>query len=136
MDYEKRFNKIEEKDKWESRAKEYMNDKGKAKDLLEDAKKKAELKKNGPIGELWDKLQLLFQVFRDWINGSYKEIPKGSLITLIIGLAYFVTPIDMVPDFIAGLGLFDDAAVLGFIIKQLNDDLESYKVWRENSNIQ
>ncbi len=32
--------------------------------------------------------------------------------TLIAALAYFVLPTDMVPDFIAGLGFTDDAAVL------------------------
>ena len=130
MDFINRFNNKEEKEKWESRAKEYIDDKGKAKDLLENAKKKAEKKKNGPIEEFWDRLQLLFQLFKDWINGSYKEIPAASLFTLIVGLVYFVTPIDIVPDFIAGLGLFDDAAVLGLIIKQLNGDLESYKTWK------
>jgi uncharacterized membrane protein YkvA (DUF1232 family) len=32
--------------------------------------------------------------------------------TLLAALAYFVLPADMVPDFIAGLGFTDDAAVL------------------------
>ena len=45
MNYEKRFNKKEEKEKWEAKAKEYMNDKVKAKSLLDDARKKAERKK-------------------------------------------------------------------------------------------
>jgi len=31
---------------------------------------------------------------------------------LLAALAYFVTPIDAIPDFIAGLGFTDDAAVL------------------------
>jgi uncharacterized membrane protein YkvA (DUF1232 family) len=31
---------------------------------------------------------------------------------LFAALAYFVTPIDLIPDFIAGLGYTDDAAVL------------------------
>lgn len=31
---------------------------------------------------------------------------------LVAALAYFVTPIDLIPDFIAGLGYTDDAAVL------------------------
>ena len=126
----KKENNKEEKEKWESRAKEYMDDKGKAKALLKNAKNKAEKSKNGPIEEFWDRLQQLFQLFKNWINGSYKEIPAASLFMLIVGLVYFVTPIDIVPDFIAGLGLFDDAAVLGLIIKQLNGDLESYKTWK------
>jgi uncharacterized membrane protein YkvA (DUF1232 family) len=32
--------------------------------------------------------------------------------TLLVALAYFVLPFDIVPDFVAGLGFTDDAAVL------------------------
>ena len=37
--------------------------------------------------------------------------PNRVRITLMAALAYFVVPLDMVPDFIAGLGFTDDAAV-------------------------
>lgn len=36
--------------------------------------------------------------------------------TLFAALAYFVTPIDAIPDFVAGLGFTDDAAVLAAAI--------------------
>lgn len=119
-----------EKTKWESKAEEYMNDKDKAKGLLDEAMKKAEDSKKGPIGEIWDKVQLLFEVVRSWLNGEYKEIPKGSIIMIIIGLIYFVVPVDIIPDWIIALGLFDDAVVLGFVIRQLGSDLENYKIWK------
>src|ERR1051325_856556 len=35
---------------------------------------------------------------------------------LIAALAYFVTPIDLIPDFVAGLGYTDDPAVLAAAI--------------------
>jgi uncharacterized membrane protein YkvA (DUF1232 family) len=35
---------------------------------------------------------------------------------LFAALAYFVAPIDVIPDFIAGLGYTDDAAVLAAVI--------------------
>lgn len=37
--------------------------------------------------------------------------PNRVRITLMAALAYFVVPVDMVPDFIAVLGFTDDAAV-------------------------
>lgn len=37
--------------------------------------------------------------------------PGRVRVTLMAALAYFVIPTDMVPDFIAGLGFTDDAAV-------------------------
>ncbi len=35
---------------------------------------------------------------------------------LFAALAYFVTPIDAIPDFVAGLGYTDDAAVLAAVV--------------------
>lgn len=38
--------------------------------------------------------------------------PLRARLTLIGALAYFVAPIDLVPDFVIGLGFLDDASVL------------------------
>jgi len=40
--------------------------------------------------------------------------------TLLGALAYFILPIDMVPDFIAGFGFTDDAAVLAAAISMVS----------------
>jgi uncharacterized membrane protein YkvA (DUF1232 family) len=120
------FDKI--KMQFSRKANEYAKDKKKTEKLLKDAIKKA--KKSGPLEEIWDKLQLLFGVVRDWIKGDYTKIPIGSIVMIVIALLYFVSPIDIVPDFLPG-GLVDDALVLGFVFKQINSDLESYREWLE-----
>jgi uncharacterized membrane protein YkvA (DUF1232 family) len=38
--------------------------------------------------------------------------PTRARLTLIGALAYFVSPFDVVPDFILGLGFLDDASIL------------------------
>jgi uncharacterized membrane protein YkvA (DUF1232 family) len=40
------------------------------------------------------------------------QTPTAARLTLIAALAYFVTPFDLVPDFLLGLGFLDDASVL------------------------
>jgi uncharacterized membrane protein YkvA (DUF1232 family) len=40
------------------------------------------------------------------------QTPRGARLTLVAALAYFVMPVDMIPDFLAGLGFVDDASVL------------------------
>ena len=115
------------------KAKEYAGDKEKTGKLLRDAAKKANdlEKKKGPLEEIWDNIQLLFGMVKDWISGEYKEIPVGSIVVIIMGLLYFVSPVDIIPDFIPG-GLVDDALVLGLVIKQVKSDIEKYKAWKES----
>jgi len=119
--------------KFGGKAKELANDKEKSAKLVKDAIVKAEkLEKTGPLEKLYDRLQLLFGIVKDWANGSYKDVPKGSIITIIIGLIYFLSPIDLWPDILPA-GFVDDAFVLGLVIKQVNSDLEKYKIWKQNN---
>lgn len=118
--------------RFESRADEYINDGEKASELLENARKKAG-KKKGSLAKIWGRVQLLFNLFEDWIKGRYKVIPTKSIVMIIVAIAYFVFPLDLLPDFIVGLGFIDDVAVLGFVIGQINSDLEDYKVWKEQN---
>lgn len=86
--------------------------------------KKEELK------DAWKNVLLLIDVVRDWKDGSYRDIPKRTIILLVAALLYLVTPMDMVPDFIPLTGLLDDAAVIGFVVNQVSQELEKYKSWK------
>lgn len=118
--------------KYNSKAKEYMNDKEKGEELLRKAHKKAKANE-GKLEDVWEKLQLAIEMSRAWFNGSYRKVPIGSIATIIIAVLYLVSPIDMIPDFILGLGYLDDAAVLGFAFKQVASDLEKFKIWKEEN---
>lgn len=47
-----------------------------------------------------------------WYAVQDDETPTAAKGMMLAGLAYFVIPTDAIPDFIAGLGYTDDAAVL------------------------
>ena len=118
--------------KYKNKASEYFEDSEKASKLLDDARKKAD-KKKGLLSDIWEKVQLFFSIFDDWIKGRYKVIPTKSIIMIIVALLYFVFPLDLLPDFIIGLGYIDDIAVLGFVINQINNDLNDYKEWKNST---
>jgi uncharacterized membrane protein YkvA (DUF1232 family) len=46
-----------------------------------------------------------------WYAVQDRETPASAKGMMLAGLAYFVLPADVIPDFIAGLGYTDDAAV-------------------------
>ncbi|MFP3322361.1 YkvA family protein [Planococcus sp. SIMBA_160] len=118
--------------KYESKAREYFNDKEKVKNLFNNAKQKAETDKDA-LEEIAEKLQLLLAALQAWFKGTYKEIPKKSIIMIIAAIIYFVSPVDLIPDMIPGFGYIDDAAVIAFLIKQLTEDLEKFKSWKETN---
>ncbi|MGI6451066.1 MAG: YkvA family protein [Desulfitobacteriia bacterium] len=121
----------QEIDKWKEKAAKYIDNPKKTENLLGLAWQKAESAKNNQaLSNIWDKIQLLFSLVRDWANGNYRGISKSALLAVIAGLIYFVSPLDIIPDFLVGLGLVDDAAVLGLIIKQIDQEIIKYKQWK------
>ncbi len=123
----------QEINRWEKKAQGYIDNPKKTESLLSKVLKKAEDSKHHEvISSIWDKIHLLFSLVRDWSNGAYKDISKSAILAIIGGLIYFVSPIDVVPDFWVGLGLVDDAAVLGLIINQLDKELIRYKEWKKH----
>ena len=63
------------------------------------------------------------------MSGRYKEFPLGSLIALVGALLYFLSPVDLIPDTLPGIGYLDDITVLGIAVKFAYTDLEAYKEW-------
>ncbi|WP_152046991.1 YkvA family protein [Aureimonas psammosilenae] len=61
------------------------------------------------------------------------QTPAASKGILLAALAYFVMPIDIVPDFIVGLGFTDDVAVLLAAFKAVQNNIrpEHYDKARE-----
>lgn len=123
---------VKEQEIYEGKSSEYL-DPNKAEALLQKAIRKAKDKK-GSLGEVWEKLQLFFELIKAYFKGEYRNVSKGTILTILGAIIYFVSPIDMVPDFIVGLGILDDAAVIGFAIKKISVELEEFQRWKHEES--
>ncbi len=52
------------------------------------------------------------------------ETPAGAKAMMMAALAYFVAPVDAIPDVLVGIGYTDDAAVLAAVIALLHRHLK------------
>lgn len=91
--------------------------------------------KVGKVSELIDEIKLLGSMIVDYKDGKYRKIPKSSIILIIAGFIYFLSPVDLIPDFILGLGYLDDVAVFNFILAKLITEIENYRQWKNVSVI-
>ncbi len=125
----KQYAKAVEKTK--SKAEEYLRDPKKTKKLLEDAAKKSNRyeKNRGPLDKVWSYLTALYRLLRAYFRGEYRDIPWTSIVLATVGIIYFVSPIDLIPDFIPVVGLVDDAGVIFLVVKQIKADLDNFLAW-------
>ena len=87
-----------------------------------------------PLSPIWDKILLMLNFLSDVFSGRYKEVPWKTIAAISGAILYFANPMDLVPDFIPGLGFLDDASVIGFALKLVDEDLKKYQVWKEESS--
>jgi uncharacterized membrane protein YkvA (DUF1232 family) len=55
-------------------------------------------------------------------------VSKKNLALAGLGILYLVSPLDVIPDFLPG-GFSDDAAVIGFIIRKLRNEVVAFEAW-------
>jgi uncharacterized membrane protein YkvA (DUF1232 family) len=115
-------------------AKRILEEQSQLKALFGQVSKKLQ-KLNGShkqINELLEHVQLFLRMIKKSFSGEYSSFSNKTLLSLVFGLLYFVTPMDVVPDFIPLLGFSDDLSIIYFIIKNFKSDIEAFKVWELN----
>ena len=115
-----------------ARAADYIRNPGKLNRLIDQASQKI-YRRQGPFSELRDSLKTVFRLLRAYAEGRYRQIPTASLVSVIAWVIYFIMPVDSIPDFIAGLGLVDDAALLGWLLTSIKTDLDRFVEWENRT---
>ena len=85
----------------------------------------------GVLARLFQDLRLLFPLIQDYWKGAYRDVSVRSIVIFLAGLAYIISPIDLIPDYIIGLGQVDDAAILALSLYFLEKDLVKYRQWKD-----
>lgn len=93
---------------------------------LKEAEIRADSKYKSKLGEIWDKVRLLFHIARH--PGLWGAQYAAMAIAAVI---YLVSPVDAIPDILAGVGLTDDIAVIGAIIGSIIRGLAHFTLERK-----
>ena len=82
----------------------------------------------GPLTPIKKDVQTLLRLMRAYGEGRYRQVSGKNLALAGVGLLYLVSPLDVLPDFLPG-GFFDDAAVIGFVVKKIRTELVTFEAW-------
>lgn len=82
----------------------------------------------GPLTPLKRDVQTLLRLLRAYGEGRYRQVSGKNVALAGLGLLYLVSPLDALPDFLPG-GFFDDAALIGFILKKIRTELVAFEAW-------
>ena len=98
--------------------------------LLSQVATKVTLLGGSKLLELRAQVHVALDMVAAWLSGDYRQMSNKTIVILIAALLYFVVPFDVVPDFLFGWGYLDDAAVLGYVLGQVGEEVALFKQWQ------
>ena len=95
---------------------------------IDAAAAKAE-RKRGRLGEAYDDLLTFFRMLRAYFDGSYRDVPTKAILLILAAIAYFLSPLDAIPDLVPFVGFTDDVGVLLFVANSAREHIERFRQW-------
>jgi uncharacterized membrane protein YkvA (DUF1232 family) len=89
----------------------------------------------GPLGRIWSDLQAAVRLTRAWARRDYRDVSRGTIVLVVAGLLYLISPIDAIIDAIPVLGYLDDAAVLAWVLGQVRAELDLFREWEDKRRL-
>ncbi len=87
---------------------------------------------NKGIGQvLAERITTLSRMVKAYATGQYRIIPWASILKIIASLIYFISPIDLIPDFLPLVGLSDDLALVMWLFTSLKTDIDNFIAWEK-----
>ena len=105
-----------------------------SKQTAQDAQEKINDMDNDPpsaLETLWRDIKLMASMLRDYWDGKYTTLAWSTVVAISIALAYFISPIDAIPDIIPVAGFLDDAVILRIAMQFVSLELDQYRTFKK-----
>jgi uncharacterized membrane protein YkvA (DUF1232 family) len=91
--------------------------------------------KNTILESVKNKILSLGKLLKFYATGDYRNMDLKNVVIIITAFIYFLSPIDIIPDFIPMLGFADDVALVTFVFNSIGEEIEKFETWLLNRNI-
>lgn len=79
-------------------------------------------------------IPIFVSMINNFISKKYTNISKEFVLSIIALIAYFVMPIDVIPDYVPVVGYLDESYLIGNCINQFENELTKFIMWRDTQN--
>src|SRR5215471_16177547 len=111
------------------RAEVYAKDRKRLQGLVSEATEKVSTVDKEVFKDNWVYLLAMLRLLKAYATKRYQQIPPENLLSIIVAVAYFVSPLDLIPDFVDGIGYLDDALIVRAVQRRVKTDLDRFMEW-------
>ena len=85
------------------------------------------------VAKAKEKFLIFSRLSNAYATGKYRNIPWKPVMVMLAAIIYFLNPIDLIPDFIPGLGLTDDFSVLVWVYNSVSSEIDKFLAWEKST---
>lgn len=101
-------------------------------DLLQKVGKKlAKLADNPRVKMLTGPVMIFIRMIKAHFSGQYK-IAFTTLGLIVLAMVYFLSPVDLIPDFLGFFGFADDLSIVLAVYAKVKDEVDGFLEWEKN----
>lgn len=117
---------------YQKKAQEIAGEEGKLGKLVLQVKERLEKVSDNPkVKAALEPILMFKRMIQAHLSGQFKVTNK-TLGLIVLGLVYFVTPLDFIPDFMPLIGFADDLSVLLAIYNSVKHEIDEFKMWEKS----
>lgn len=83
---------------------------------------------NSKVQKFIQPIQIFIRMIKAHFRGEHK-IAFSTLGLIVLALVYFLSPIDLIPDFLGVIGFADDLSVVLAVYAKVKDEVEQFLEW-------
>lgn len=83
---------------------------------------------NPKVQKLTAPIQIFIRMIKAHFRGDHK-MEMTTLGLIVLALVYFISPIDLIPDFLGFFGFADDLSVVLAVYAKVSDEVERFLEW-------
>jgi uncharacterized membrane protein YkvA (DUF1232 family) len=110
-----------------SRARQYLFGERDVRDLRSATEKPGDRTSHGWGADL----AATWRLIRAYLRGDYRAVRLRSLVAVVVGFVYFLSPVDLIPDVFLLLGFTDDVIVLSLVFGLVRQELAGFRAWEQ-----
>lgn len=107
----------------------FAKDPDRLRQLFKEAVKKLPTIPRDPFKEFWAYFQAMLRLIRAYYRREYRNVSTQNLVMIVGAIIYILNPLDLIPDWIVGLGFADDAVILAFAVRKTRQTLDDFMAW-------
>jgi len=86
--------------------------------------------------DIKNRFGIVGRLLKAYMLGRYRQIPWKPLLLITAAVIYFINPVDLMPDWLPGIGFTDDFGILMSVYAAFGQEIDRFLLWEQGITLE